>query len=91
MAPHVFFVLFNSNHQAVVRNDALFIMERRPYVFPYNCTRSYSDGVALTLTLTVGVVGLKLRGARLLGQIFIKKEPPKKNYLPNKFVKRTVR
>ena len=33
MAPHVFFVLFNSNHQAALRNDALFIMERRPYVF----------------------------------------------------------
>ena len=34
MAPHMFFVLFNSNHQAALRIDALFIMERRPYVFP---------------------------------------------------------
>ena len=56
------FVLFNSNHQAALCNDALFIMERRPYVFPYNCTRSYSYGVALQLSLTVGVVGLALRG-----------------------------
>ena len=34
MAPRVFLVLFNYNHQAALRNDALFIMERRPYVFP---------------------------------------------------------
>ena len=34
MVPHVFFVLFNSNHQVALRNDALFIMEQRPYVFP---------------------------------------------------------
>ena len=33
-AIYVFFVLFNSNHQAALRNDALFIMEWRPYVFP---------------------------------------------------------
>ena len=33
MVPHVFFVLFNSNYQAALRNNALFIMERQPYVF----------------------------------------------------------
>ena len=34
MEPRVFFVLFNSNHQVALRNGALFIVERRPYVFP---------------------------------------------------------
>ena len=70
MVPHEFFVLFNSNHQAALRIDALFIMERQPYVFPisielYEIVQLRSgDGVALplTLSLTVGVVGLTLRG-----------------------------
>ena len=76
MSPHVFFVMFNSNHQAALRNDALFIMERRPYEL-YEIVQLWSgDGVALplTLSLTVGVVGLTLRGVRLLGRIFIKKK-----------------
>ena len=76
MAPHVFFVLFNSNHQAALRNDALFIMKRWPYqpicisieLYEIVQLRWSGDGEALplTLSLTVGVVGLTLRGVRLL-------------------------
>ena len=36
------------------------------------------DGEASTLSLTVGVVGLTLRGVRLLGRFFIKKRTSKK-------------
>ena len=80
MVPHVFFVLFKSNHQAGLRNNALFIMERRPYELYEIVQLRSGDGVALPLTLssTVGVVGLTLRGVRLLGQIFIKKRNYKK-------------
>ena len=45
---------------------------------------------SVALTLTVGVVGLMLRGVRLLNQICIKKRTQFFN-LAKKFVKRTVR
>ena len=69
MAPHVFFVLFNSNHQAALRIDALFIMDGMAAICIsielYEIVQLWSGvGVALplTLSLTVGVAGLTLRG-----------------------------
>ena len=72
MVPHVFFVLFKSNHQAGLHNDALFIMERRPYELYEIVQLRSGDGVALPLTLssTVGVVGLTLRGGPLIRSNF---------------------
>ena len=98
MAPHVFLLLFNSNHQAAQRNNAVYHGTAAICISIelYEIVQLRSgDGVDLPLTLTIGIVGLTLRGVRLLFNFYLKKEPKKKKKhffnLAKKFVKRTVR
>ena len=83
-----------TNRQAALRNDAVYHGTAAICISIelYEIVQLLSgDGVALTLT--VGVVGLTLRGVRLLGRIFILKRKLNNNkiYLGKKFVERTVR